>query len=160
MSRKDSTKSGQDTFLGRIARESATNLAAATRIVDWAKEHRLVRRYTSAERHDSLMCDLRLGQTQHKLFTLETDGHLWILFDQLASRFPERDVTAKGAFCDELKARVATLPGRVSDSPTGAQAAWNLEEIDLDRFLNVMEWTCRELARHHELTLASVRRRP
>jgi hypothetical protein len=100
------------------------------------------------------MCRHRLGVQDHKIFTLETDGLVWILFKELAARFPSKDSSEKKRILTEFEARLSDMAGGASPhNDYATQAAWRLDRLDTQAFLGVLDWLVDQLNRSYALTL-------
>jgi hypothetical protein len=148
--------SSEGDFQERFNRDRPDVASKAEEIIRWARERQLRRIPRAGEKHDTLLAHLILGVTEHKIFTLETNGAVWVLFKQLGARFPSTDAQKKEAFFNELRHRLRQLPGRRADIKSDAdKASWNLQEIDLQGFLGILDWLLSELRRHDQDLRAS-----
>ena len=143
--------SSEGDFQNRFNRDRPDVARKAEEIIQWARDRQLRRTPRAGEKHDTLLAHLVLGVTDHKIFTLETNGAVWILFNQLAARFPSTDAQKKDAFFQELRGRLRQLSGRRSDiQPDADKASWNLQDLDVPGFLGILDWVLRELRRHNQ----------
>jgi hypothetical protein len=114
----------------------------------------LKRVYTTAPDMDSLMCHFKLGVLNHKILTLQTDGLVWILFKELAARFPSKDKAEKTRILTAFEARLSEVAGGASTPGEYAtQAAWRLDQMDTPAFLGVLDWLLDQLALSYAKTL-------
>ena len=133
-------------FQHRFRADNSKVAAVAEDIINWAVTQKLKVRYTTAPDLDSAMGWRVLGVQEHKIFTLQTDGLVWILFKELASRFPLKDQTAKRAMLAEFEHRLSKVAGSATQPETYAtQAAWRLEKIDAPAFIEVLDWLLEQI---------------
>ena len=131
--------SSEDDFRHRFKRDCPSVAHSAEEIIRWARDRGLRRIPRAGEKHDTLLAHLILGVGEHKIFTLETNGSVWILFEQLGARFPSTDAQKKREFFEELRRRLGELPGRrVGIKPSADKASWSLQSLDLPAFLAIL----------------------
>jgi hypothetical protein len=152
--------STEEAFRVRYDRDSPEQARAARKLIQWARDRGLRLRPRAGETHDTLMCLLNLGANEYKIFSLETNGHVWVLFSELTRRFPSTDAEEKAAFLATFREKLEKVPGgRAAPGSRGGKASWALEATDLPAFLAVLEWSIEELRRHQGELLSSSRRR-
>ena len=128
-------------------------------IIQWATARKLKLEYTTAPDLDSAMCRRRLGVQEHKIFTLQTNGLIWILFAELASRFPSEDEAEKATILQEFERQLALVPGGTSiPGEYGTQAAWRLDTMDWPAFFAALDWILAQLESSYNRVLARRRR--
>ena len=152
------TPSNERAFRTRFHADRPNVTAVADSILAWATAKPLKRKYTTAPDQDSCMCRYKLGVQEHKVLTLETSGLVWILFEELAARFPTRDTAHKTRILAEFEARLSQVPGRASSGSFATQAAWQLESIDTAAFLGVLDWLVDQLKSSYAETLGRDRK--
>ncbi len=151
--------STEEAFRVRYEQDSPEAARTARKLMQWGRDHDLRLRPRAGETHDTLLGFLELGAHEHKIFALETNGRVWILFSELLRRFPSTDADEKAAFLATLRKRLEMVPGgRAAPGSQGGKASWVLGETDLPAFLAVLDWTLDELRRHHDELLSSSRR--
>ena len=147
--------SSEDDFRHRFKRDCPSVAHSAEEIIRWARDRGLRRIPRAGEKHDTLLAHLILGVGEHKIFTLETNGSVWILFEQLGARFPSTDAQKKREFFEGLRRRLGELPGRrVGIKPSADKASWSLQSLDLPAFLAILDWVLTELRQHDDDTRA------
>ena len=151
--------STEEAFRARYEHDSPDAARAARKLVQWARDRGLRLRPRAGETHDTLLCLLDLGANEYKIFTLETNGLVWVLFSELTRRFPSTDADEKAAFLATLREKLEKVPGgRAAPGSQGGKASWVLGATDLPMFQEVLEWTIEELRRHQTELLSSSRR--
>ncbi len=131
----------------------------ATKLMDWARERRLLQRPRTGETHDTLLCFLELGVNEHKIFALETNGLVWVLFSELQRRFPSKDASKKTAFLGTLREKLSEVAGgRAAPGSQGGKASWTLASTDVPALLRVLDWAIVELRGHYHELVASTKR--
>jgi len=149
------TQGSADLFKQRFLADRPAEAGLADRVIAWATAKHLLRKWSSAGTVDSLTCRAVVGQYEHKILTLETNGLVWVLFGQLLSGFPNPDPKAREKFHQQLCARLGKIPG--GNSPSAdykSKASWRLGDMDLPAFLAVADWLLVELQKTHETTVA------
>ena len=149
------TQGSAATFKTRLLAERPAEAGFAEQVIAWATSRHLVRKWSSAGEIDTLTCQATIGQYKHKILTLQTNGLIWILFDQLVSGFPSKEATLKARFRKQLCDRLGKIPGGNS-LPTAykAKASWRLADMNLPAFLGVTDWMLGDLHKTHEATVA------
>ena len=147
-------------FRERYRKDSPGAAPPALRLVDWAKRHGLRLRPRAGPTHDTLIGFLVLGANDHKIFTMETNGLLWVLFTELERRFPSTDRAAVAQFKSELRKKLEGVRGgRAAPGSDQAKASWRLEQTDEAALVGVLEWVVAELRRHYDDLLDDRRKR-
>jgi len=151
--------STEEAFRARYEHDSPEAARAARKLIQWARDRGLRLRPRAGETHDTLLCLLDLGANVYKIFTLETNGLVWVLFSELTRRFPSTDADEKAAFLATLREKLEKVSGgRAAPGSQGGKASWVLGVTDLAVFQEVLEWTIEELRRHQTELLSSSRR--
>ena len=153
--------SSEETFRTRYEQDRPDAAPNAAKLVSWAKHRGLLLRPRAGETHDSLLCFLKLGANEHKIFTLETNGLVWIVYKELERRFPSTDVGQKAAFFTNLRERLQGVSGgRAAAGTQGGKASWMVASTDILALVTVLDWVIEELRHHHtELLSSSSKRR-
>lgn len=149
------TPGSVDTFKRRFLADRPGEAGFAEQVIAWAMSRHLVRKWSSAAAMDTLTCQATIGQYKHKILALQTNGLIWILFDQLLSGFPSGDATVKARFHKQLADRLGKIPGGNS-LPTAykSKASWRLSDMNVPAFLGVADWMLSDLQKTHEATVA------
>ena len=154
--RRNSTEAA---FRARFQQDSPAAAPAARRLLDWAKANALRLRPSAGPTHDTLLGALILAN-DHKIFQLETNGLLWVLFAELARRFPTTDPSATARFISDLRRRLdGVRGGRAKPGSEQSKASWKLALTDEVALIGVLDWLVAELRRHHKDLLDSQRKR-
>ena len=152
--------SSEEAFRKRYRQDMPEGAPVATRLIAWAKAHGLQRKPRAGPTHDTLLCFLKLGANEHKVFTLETNGLIWILFTEIERRFPATDHEKTAAFLALLREKLANVRGsRAESAEWGGKASWRLKDTDEAALIAVLEWVLAEHRRHYNDLLDSRRRR-
>jgi len=149
------TESSAESFKQRFSTNRPADLGLAEQVIEWATNKRLIRRWHTAGEIDTLTCKATVGLESHKVLVLGTDGLVWILFNQLLSRFPSSDVAVKERFHKQLAQRLGKIAGG-NTLPTAykSKASWRLSDMDLPAFLGVTDWILSELRTSHANAVA------
>jgi hypothetical protein len=151
----NATKGSLEAFKARLLAERPADIGSAEQLITWAINKPLARRWSSASDIDSLTCRATIGLQDHKILTLETNGLVWILFNQLLSTFPGSDATAKTGFHKHLVGRLGKIPGgNTAPGSYKSKASWRLGDTDLRAFLEVADWIVVEVRKAHVATVA------
>src|ERR1044071_6912745 len=89
------TPGSVDTFKRRFLADRPGEAGFAEQVIAWAMSRHLVRKWSSAAAMDTLTCQATIGQYKHKILALQTNGLIWILFDQLLAVFPGSDTATR-----------------------------------------------------------------
>lgn len=121
-------------------------------------------RWKSGREMDSMMGFFQLGVQEHKVLTLQTNGLVWVLFDQMESRLPVSDAAERMRFMTELRARLLALPkADHKATASGVQASFRLEDLQnagqTAALLETLEWAMSSIAAYFEEFIAESRRR-
>jgi hypothetical protein len=120
--------------------------AVAESIISWAATNKVKVHYTTAPDLDSAMGRRVLGVHAHKIFTLQTNGMVWILSRELASKFPSKGQEGKKLVLAEFERRLSAVAGGTSTpGQYGTQAAWRLEHLDSVAFFETLDWLLEQL---------------
>lgn len=149
------TKGSLEAFKARLLADRPADMGLAEQVITWAINKPLARRWTSGSEIDTLTCRTTIGQQDHKILTLETNGLVWILFNQLLSTFPSSDSAIRQGFHKQLVARLGTIPGgNTLPASYKSKASWRLRDMDLRSFLEVGDWIVLELKKAHVTAVA------
>lgn len=149
------TKGSREAFKARLLAERPADAELADRVITWAIDKPLSRKWSTASEIDTLTCRAMIGQQEHKILAMETSGLVWILFNQLISTFPSSDALVKETFRKHLTTKLGKIPGGNS-TPANykAKASWRLCDTDLRAFLEVGDWMVQELKKAHVASVA------
>lgn len=151
--------SSADEFRRRFEKDTPEAAHRAIALMEWAKERGLRYRPRTGPTHDTLLCWLDLGVGEHKIFQLETNGLVWILFGGLERRYPSQDASRRAAFREELHCRLETVPGgRAPKGSRNGKASWRLAHTDLTALTSTLDWAIEQLRDAH-MELLAIRRR-
>jgi hypothetical protein len=146
-------------FRTRYEADHPEAASAARSLLHWANERSLSLTWRAGPTHDTALGFLKLGVHDHKVFTLETNGLVWVLFTELGRRFPSTTDGAKNAFLNGLRERLSKVSGgRARAGSQGAKASWKLEVTDVPALLSVLDWALADLRRHYAELLSSHRK--
>jgi hypothetical protein len=152
--------SSDEAFRERYRQDTPEAAPIATRLIAWSRTHGLELRPRAGPTHDTLLCFLKLGGNEHKVFALETNGLIWILFAELERRFPSTEPEKAAAYFASLREKLGAVRGSRADaSRWGGKASWRLKDTDETALTAVLKWVVDELRRHWEDLLESQRRR-
>jgi hypothetical protein len=151
--------SSLETFRARYEADRPEAVPAATALLEWARERGLRCRPRKGPTHDTLLCWLDLGVGEHKIFQLETNDLVWILFGELERRYPSKDAGSRAAFREELHGRMETVRGgRAATGSRNGKASWRLTQTDLPALTRTLDWAIEQLRRGHQELVASRKR--
>ena len=148
-----------EAFRARYEAHTPEAAPTAMALMHWAKERGLRYRPRSGPTHDTLLCWLDLGVGEHKIFQLETNGLVWILFGELERRFPAKDAGRRAAFREELHQRLEAVPGgRAGKDSRNGKASWRLRQTDLAALTRTLDWAIGQIRGGHEDLVGSRKR--
>jgi hypothetical protein len=151
--------SSEAAFRARYEADHPEAAPPARGLLHWANERKLNLTWRAGPTHDTALGFLRLGVHDHKMFTLETNGLVWVLFTELGRRFPSTRDGAKDTFLEGFRERLARVAGgRAPAGSRGAKASWKLEQTDMPALQGVLDWAVGDLRKHYAELLAAHRR--
>jgi hypothetical protein len=151
--------SSADDFRRRFEADTPEAASQADALMKWARERGLRYRPRTGPTHDTLLCWLDLGVREHKIFQLETNGLVWILFGELERRYPSQDAGTRAVFREELHCRLEAVPGgRAAKGSRNGKASWRLTHTDLAALTSSLDRAIEQLRSGHQELLARRRR--
>jgi hypothetical protein len=83
---------------------------------------------------------------ERKIFQLETNGLVWILFSELERSFPSKDIAKRAAFREQLHQRLEQVSGgRAERGSRNSKASWRLAQTALPELTRTLDWAIEEL---------------
>lgn len=149
-------------FLERLALEHPDSVALADRLVRWARANDVVLRWSSAATFDTMIGWIVLGVQEQKVFSIQTNGQVSVLFRQLSNRVPVASDASREATLQGLAAYLPNLPATsFSATKPDDKAVWPLSAFataePVGELLKLLEWMLRGLRAEHEDMLAGRR---